>query len=107
MTLYRRKSIQTFEAVRVPEYDADGDVTEYVEECVAISSWCGGWSYMMHDGIDDRYYLDDPGKDHVLVPTPTGYTKAYPGEWIMKMPDGKFYVTTDELFRELYEEVAE
>ena len=60
---------------------------------------------MMHDGPLDRYYQDDPGYDHILIPTLEGNMRALPGDYIIKGVQGEFYPCKPDIFEATYDAV--
>lgn len=80
------------ESRRVEGIRLDEDIVSYVDRVINLAQWCGGRSYMMHSDSDSRYYPDDPGVDHIVVPTPSGEVRAFVDEWIIRAMDGTFSV---------------
>ena len=82
-----------------------GGVFEFVDLCCSLAEWCGGKSYMMHDGPDYRYYEGDPGYDHILIPTLEGDMRARPGDYLIKGVQDEFYPCDPAIFEQTYEAV--
>lgn len=89
---YRKKPVEV-EAIQVPVYDPDRDITEYLNECIALGEWCGGIVHMMGDEDDD----------HILIRALEGDMKALPGYYIIKGVTGEFYPCKPNVFIATYE----
>lgn len=85
---YRRKPAD-IEAAQVAEHTAQ-----------LIANWCGGsWGHERDRGVDS--YLE------IIVPNVEGNQKAHVNQYVVRKPNGRFYVMTEaEMRAEDYEEVG-
>jgi hypothetical protein len=106
MPQFRKKPV-VIEARRVPVYDPDGDITEYLDASVRLAEWCLGRSYMMQEpdvvSMFGAVCVEGP---HIRLSTLEGDHAALPGDWIIQGVQGEFYPCKPDIFEQTYEEVA-
>jgi hypothetical protein len=81
----------TVEANRVDSENAD-----------AIALWCGGVAVVEHDALEHSYTY---AAVNVPVKNEYGVARAQEGDWVVRAPEGYFYVLRHNTFRQLFSAV--
>lgn len=66
----------------------------------AVAVWCGGVSVVEHDAFNHETTFAA-----INVPTIEGMVRAQEGDWVVRDPQGHFYVEKDSIFKERFEPV--
>lgn len=108
MPQFRKKPV-VIEARRVPVYDEYDNITDYLDDSIALGVWCQGVNHMMlqDDESGPHIALPDVKGPHIVIPTLEGHHAALPGDWIIKGVQGEFYPCKPDIFESTYERVDE
>jgi len=66
-----------------------------VRRSLSVAKWCGGSVVKQASPASQRLAW-------IQIPTPDGYTRAKPGDWIIRDADGSFHTCRNDIFEDTY-----